>query len=180
MTVTIQTPWTYELFNEAMLTFERSLSRTVHVRCAHDTTTMLENIATWAKSRGHSVLTIDEARMIITIRKKPMKTTGGYQPKGPSKLTELPTSGSNAVKHTIYTYEDLAANIHELSPDQERELISLYRNYVERMENSWNARYTYCTGCRKTVRRDNTYTELTPDGRLLIKCKSCDMLWYVK
>ena len=226
MTVTIQTPWTYELFNEAMLTFERSLNRTIHVRCAHDTTTMLENIATWAKNRGHSVLTIDEDRMLITVKKKPKKTTGGYQPEVNTPKPNPPTSGSNAVKstahvtttcidcgrakncskakyienyrlksrcidfisedtqaavkHDICTYEDLAANIHQLSPDQEWELISLYRNYVERMEDSWNERYTYCTGCHKTVRRDNTYTELTSDGRQLIKCKSCDMLWYVK
>lgn len=226
MTVTIQTPWTYELFNEAMLTFERSLNRTIHVRCTHDTTTMLENIATWAKSRGHSVLTIDEDRMLVTVKKKLKKTTGGYQPTVNTPKPSPPTSGSNAVKstarldtncndcgrvntcpkskfienyrlkskcldfisedtqeavkHSICTYEDLAANLHRLSPDQEWELISLYRNYIERMENSWNTRYTYCTGCHKTVRRDNTYTELTPDGRLLIKCKSCDMLWYVK
>lgn len=226
MTVTIQTPWTYELFNEAMLTFEHSLNRTIHVRCAHDTTTMLENIATWAKSRGHSVLTIDKDRMLVTVKKKPKKTTGGYQPEVNTPKPNPPTSGSNAVKstakvattcnncgraancpkakhienyrlkseclnfiseetqaavkHNVCTYEDLAANIHRLSPDQEWELISLYRNYVDRMEDSWNARYTYCTGCHKTVRRDNTYTELTPDGRQLIKCKSCDVIWYVK
>ena len=226
MTVTIQTPWTYELFNEAMLTFEHSLNRTIHIRCAHDTKVMLENIAAWAKSRGHSVLTIDEDRMLVTVKKKPKKTTGVYQPEVNTPKPNPPTSGSNAVKstakvvttcidcgraencpkakyienyrlksrcidfisedtqaavkHNVYTYEDLATNIHQLSPDQEWELISLYRNYVERMEDSWNERYTYCTGCHKTVRRDNTYTELTPDGRQLIKCKSCDMLWYVK
>lgn len=98
MTVTIQTPWTYELFNEAMLTFERSLNRTIHIRCSHDTKIMLENIAYWAESRGHSVLTIDEDRMMVTIKKKPEKLKGVYQPKGPSKPPAPPTSDSNAVK----------------------------------------------------------------------------------
>lgn len=78
MTVTIQTPWTYELFNEAMVTFERSLNRIVHIRCSHDTKTMLENIASWAKSRGHSVITIDEDAMKVTVKKKLKKTVGGY------------------------------------------------------------------------------------------------------
>ena len=100
MTVTIQTPWTYELFNEAMLTFEHSLNRTIHIRCSHDTKTMLENIATWAKSRGHSVLTIDEDRMLVTIKKKPKKITGGYQPEVNTPRPNPPTSGSNAVKPT--------------------------------------------------------------------------------
>lgn len=70
MTVTIQTPWTYALFDEAMVTFERSLNRIIHIRCSHDTKIMLENIASWAKSRGHSVITIDEDRMIVTVKKK--------------------------------------------------------------------------------------------------------------
>ena len=98
MTVTIQTPWTHELFDEAMLTFERSLNRTIHIKCSHDTTVMLENIAYWAKGRGHSVLTIDEDRMMVTIKKKPEKTMGVYHPNSPSKPLAPPTSGSNAVK----------------------------------------------------------------------------------
>lgn len=231
MTVTIQTPWTYELFNEAMLTFERSLNRTIHVRCAHDTTTMLENIATWAKSRGHSVLTIDEDRMLITVKKKPKKTTKVYQPSdGPIKPPAPPTSGSNAIKptvklgancndcgrfyscpkskhienyrlksgcgdfisesthdavfnkgnHIIHTYEEFADRFKGLPADQEWELIKLYDRYVEALKKDWSARYTYCTGCFKDVRRDNTYTELTTDGKLLIKCKGCHTVWYVR
>ena len=230
MTVTIQTPWTHELFDEAMLTFERSLNRTIHIRCSHDTKTMLENIATWAKSRGHSVLTIDEDRMLVTVKKKPKKTTGGYQPKDSSKPTALPTTGSNAVKprytlgseckncgrlhscekahhlenyllkcacgdfiseathdavfnkgkYTIHTYEEFADRFKGLPADQEWELIKLYDRYIEALKKDWSTRYTYCSGCFKDVRRDNTYTELTKDGRLLIKCKDCGTVWYVK
>lgn len=230
MTVTIQTPWTYELFDEAMLTFERSLNRTIHIRCSHDTKTMLENIACWAKSRGHSVLTVDEDRMLVTIKKKPQKVSGGYQPKGPSKPTALPTTGSNAVKpryklgseckncgrlhscekahhlenyllkctcvdfisesthdavfnkgkYNIHTYEEFADRFKGLPADQEWELIKLYDRYIEALKKDWSTRYTYCSGCFKDVRRDNTYTELTKDGKLLIKCKSCNTIWYVK
>lgn len=118
--------------------------------------------------------------MFVDTTKTPKKTIGGYQPQQPAKLMSPPTSGSNAVKRKIYTYEELAEGLKERDPDYEWELISLYRKYIERMESSWNTRYTYCTGCHKTVRRDNTYTEPTLDGRILIKCKSCDMLWYVK
>ena len=100
MTVTIQTPWTYELFNEAMLTFERSLSRTIHIKCSHDTKTMLKNIESWAKSRGHSVSTANEERMIVTIRKKPQRAIGVYQPDVNVERPKPPTSGSNAVKET--------------------------------------------------------------------------------
>lgn len=80
------------------LLFERSLNRTIHIKCSHDTKTMLENIACWAKSRGHSVLTIDEDRMMVTIKKKPEKIKGVYQPRGPSEPPTPPTSDSNAVK----------------------------------------------------------------------------------
>lgn len=230
MTITIQTPWTYELFDEAMLTFEHSLNRTIHIRCSHDTKTMLENIACWAKSRGHTVLTIDEDRMLITIKKKPQKVSGGYQPKGSSKLMVPPTTGSNAVKpryklgseckncgrlhscaeahrletfsqkcacgsfiseathdavfnkgkYTIHTYEEFADKFKGLPADQEWELIKLYDRYIEALKKDWSTRYTYCSGCFKDVRRDNTYTELTKDGKLLIKCKSCNTIWYVK
>lgn len=125
MTVTIQTPWTYELFDEAMLTFERSLNRTIHIKCSHDTRTMLDNIAYWAKSRGHSVLTIDEDRMMVTIKKKPQKIKGVYQPKGPSKPPTPPTSGSNAAK-PIYDADRL---------DSATGLFARILNYSEHMEN---------------------------------------------
>lgn len=231
MTVTIQTPWTYELFDEAMVTFERSLNRIVHIRCSHDTKIMLENIAFWAKSRGHSVITIDEDRMIVTVKKKPKKITGVYQPSsGPVKPPAPPTSGSNAVKpirqqgadcnicgryhscpkakhlenyklrpgcgdfiseathdavfnkgkYSIHTYEEFADRFKGLHADQEWELIKLYDRYIEALKKDWSTRYTYCTGCFKDVRRDNTYTELTKDGKLLIKCKSCNTVWYVR
>ena len=125
MTVTIQTPWTYELFNEAMLTFERSLNRTIHIRCSHDTKTMLDNIAYWAKSRGHSVLTIDEDRMMVTIKKKPQKIKGVYQPKGPLEPPTPPTSGSNAIKP--------ARDVDRL--DGAIGLLARILNYSEHMEN---------------------------------------------
>ena len=125
MTVTIQTPWTYELFDEAMLTFERSLNRTIHIKCSHDTKTMLENIACWAKSRGHSVLTIDEDRMMVTIKKKPQKIKGVYQPRGPSEPPTPPTSDSNAVKP--------ARNADRL--DGAIGLLARILNYSEHMEN---------------------------------------------
>lgn len=231
MTITIQTPWTYELFEEAMITFERSLNRIVHIKCSHDTKIMLENIAFWAKSRGHSVITVDEDRMIVTVKKKPMKLTGVYQPSnGLSKPPAPPTSGSNAVKpvvkldqnctdcgrfhscpkskhvenyqlrsgcgdfiseathdavfnngeYNIHTYEAFSGRFKGLSADQEWELIKLYDRYIEALKKDWSSRYTYCSGCFKDVRRDNTYTEITNDGRLLIKCKSCNTVWYVR
>lgn len=231
MTITIQTPWTYELFDEAMVVFERSLNRTIHIKCPHDTKTMLENIAAWSRSRGHSVITVDEDRMIVTVKKKPKKTIGVYQPSiGPSKPPAPPTSGSNAVKPSIkhstncndcgrfhicpksrnvenyklrsecsdfisevtydsvfnkgkygvHTYEEFVDRFRGLPADQEWELIKLYDSYIEALKKDWNARYTYCSGCFKDVRRDNTYTELTKDGKLLIKCKNCDTVWYVR
>ena len=231
MTVTIQTPWTYELFNEAMVTFERSLNRIVHIRCSHDTKTMLENIASWAKSRGHSVITIDEDAMKVTVKKKLKKTVGGYQPVvNSSKPLSPPTSGSTAVKpmrtrdaeckmcgrlhscvkgthlenyklrpgcgdfiseathdavfnkgkYNVHTYNEFADRFKGLPADQEWELISLYRRYVEALEKDWNTRYTHCCGCHGTVERNNKYTELTKDGKLLIKCKSCNTVWYVR
>lgn len=125
MTVTIQTPWTHELYDEAMLTFERSLNRTIHIKCSHDTVTMLNNIAEWAKSRGHTVLTIDEDRMMVTIKKKPEKLRGVYQPKGPSKPPAPPTSDSNAVKPT--------RDADRL--DGAIELLARILNYSEHMEN---------------------------------------------
>lgn len=126
MTVTIQTPWTYELFDKAMCTFEHSLNRTIHIRCSHDTKIMLENIAYWARSRGHSVLTIDEDRMMVTIKKKPEKLKGVYQPKGPSKPPAPPTSDSNAIKP--------ARDADRL--DGATGLLARILNYSEHMENS--------------------------------------------
>lgn len=230
MTITIQTKWTYELFEEAVATFEKSLSRILHIRCSHDAVTMLENISCWSRSRGHTVLTVDKDRMMVTIKKKSKKISGGYQPYGPSTPPNPPTSGSNAVKptctssrgcnecgrfnsctkskhienyrlrsncidfvtesthsdvfnkgkHLIHTYEEFSDMFKGLSSDQEWELIKLYDRYVETLKKSWSNRYTYCSGCFKDVRRDNTCTELTTDGRLLIKCKSCGTVWYVK
>jgi hypothetical protein len=169
--------------------------------------------------------------MLITVKKKPKKITGGYQPSnGLSKPPAPPTSGSNAVKPVvkldqncndcgrfhncskskhienyqlrcgcgdfiseathdavfnngecnIHTYETFAARFKGLSADQEWELIKLYDRYIEALKKDWSARYTYCSGCFKDVRRDNTYTEITSDGRLLIKCKSCNTVWYVR
>lgn len=231
MTVTIQTPWTYELFNEAMVTFERSLNRIIHIKCSHDTKIMLENIAFWAESRGHSVITVDEDGMSVTVKKKPKKTVGGYQPVvNTSKPLSPPTSGSNAVKpryergseckncgrlhgcikathfenysitaacgdfvsesthdsvfnkgkYNVHTFEEFADRFKGLTAEQEWELIKLYDRYVEALKKDWSTRYTYCSGCFKDARKDNTYTELTKDGKLLIKCKSCNTIWYVK
>lgn len=71
MTLTIQTKWTYELFEEAMLTFEHSLNRTVRINCPYDTETMISNIATWAKSRGHKAIAeFDRKSVRVQKRKK--------------------------------------------------------------------------------------------------------------
>ena len=86
---------------------------------------MLENIAYWARSRGHSVLTIDEDRMMVTIKKKPEKLKGVYQPKGPSSPPSPPTSDSNAVKP--------ARNANRL--DGAIGLLALVLNYSEHIEN---------------------------------------------
>jgi RNase P subunit RPR2 len=64
--------------------------------------------------------------------------------------------------------------------EQEWELIKLWDDYINKAKQSWSSRYTYCTGCFKDVRRDNTTSEVTSDGKLLIKCRSCGTIWYVK
>lgn len=84
------------------------------------------------------------------------------------------------VIHTVPTYNEFANIFADMPAEQEWELIKLWENYVDKAKQSWSSRYTYCTGCFKDVRRDNTYTELTKDGKLLIKCKSCNTIWYVK
>jgi hypothetical protein len=86
---------------------------------------MLENIATWVRDRGHSVLTIDEDRMLVTVKKKPKKITGGYQPSSSSKPPAPPTSCSNAVKPAHNT-DKLEGAIG---------LLARILNYSEHMEN---------------------------------------------
>ena len=92
------------------------------------------------------------------------------------------TDGSDA-ESKQKNYElvrEFADRFKGLPADQEWELIKLYDRYIEALKKDWSTRYTYCSGCFKDVRRDNTYTELTKDGKLLIKCKSCNTIWYVK
>lgn len=84
------------------------------------------------------------------------------------------------VVHTIPTYSEFANIFSDMPPEQEWELIKLWEDYVNKVKQSWSSRYTYCTGCFKDVRKDNTYTEFTEDGKLLIRCRGCDTIWYVK
>lgn len=69
MTVTVQTRWTYELFTEALATFEKSPNKTMHVSCERDTPIMMHNIAEWARSQGHKVV-VEENRKSVRIQKR--------------------------------------------------------------------------------------------------------------
>lgn len=82
--------------------------------------------------------------------------------------------------HTVPTYNEFANIFANMSAEQEWELIKLWEDHINNVKQSWSSRYTYCTGCFKDVRRDNTTSEVTSDGKLLIRCKGCGTIWYVK
>lgn len=71
-----------------------------------------------------------------------------------------------------------------LNPEDYSNQIQIFKNYLDKIHHDFYEVYTFCTGCKKIVRKDEAYSEkstsLTFPNRSRIKCKKCHTTWYIR
>lgn len=81
------------------------------------------------------------------------------------------------------TFEDFKGLFKGLAPDEYENQIRIFENYVAKISDDFHKEYTYCTGCKKMVKRDEVYVEQGKSmtfNRSFIRCNKCNTLWYIR
>ena len=81
------------------------------------------------------------------------------------------------------TFEEFKKLFDKLSPDEYANKIRMFENYIEKIRNDFDKEYTYCTGCKKIVKRSEVYIEKGKSrtfNRSFIRCNKCNTIWYIR
>lgn len=81
------------------------------------------------------------------------------------------------------SFEEFKKQFNKLSPDEYANKIRMFENYIEKIRNDFDKEYTYCTGCKKIVKRSEVYIEKGKSrtfNRSFIRCNKCNTIWYIR
>ena len=81
------------------------------------------------------------------------------------------------------TFEKFKELFDGLDPEEYSNQIRKFEKYIEKIANDFDKEYTYCSGCRKIVKRDEVHIEKGKSmtfNRMLIRCNKCHTLWYIR
>ena len=81
------------------------------------------------------------------------------------------------------TFEEFKELFDGLSPDEYANKIRMFENYIEKVNSDFYNEYTYCTGCKKIVKRNEVYVEKGKSmtfNRSFIRCNKCNTIWYIR
>lgn len=71
-----------------------------------------------------------------------------------------------------------------LEPNEYANQIRKFSNYLDRINHDFYKEYTYCTGCKQMVKKNEVYAEpsnsLTFPNRSRIMCKKCNTVWFIR
>ena len=71
-----------------------------------------------------------------------------------------------------------------LNPEEYNNQIYKLKKYIGRISDDFYKEYTYCTGCRQMVKKNESYAEqsrsLSFQNCSLIKCKKCNTTWHIR
>lgn len=67
-----------------------------------------------------------------------------------------------------------------LEPNEYSDQIVRFRKYLDKIHNDFYGEYTYCSGCRSIVKKDESYAVSSHPHQVLIRCNKCNTLWYIR
>lgn len=67
-----------------------------------------------------------------------------------------------------------------LEPDEYGDQITKLKEYLDEICHDFRMEYVYCSGCRKFVKKNESYAEQSTPYHVLIKCNKCNTVWYVR
>lgn len=80
-------------------------------------------------------------------------------------------------------FEDFLKQFDLEDPEQCRNMLRKYEEYIDNVWGEFSKRWTWCAGCHKTVRFDQRTTneELVGDRmKIVTRCPICGITWAIK
>ena len=77
------------------------------------------------------------------------------------------------------TFEKFKGLFDGLTPDEYSNQISKFQEYLEKLTDDFYKEYTYCTGCKRLVKKSEKHIEQAKSKRF-IRCNQCNTIWYIR
>lgn len=79
-----------------------------------------------------------------------------------------------------FNIDDFKQIFDATTPDEYHEQLVEAERYISRLSDELYRQYTYCTGCRKLVKKDACYREPTTNTQhILTRCNQCHTIWFI-
>ena len=78
------------------------------------------------------------------------------------------------------TIKAIREAVKDLSPEEKFRTLRIIENCVGKVRNDLSEEWTYCCGCHSYVKCEERVKDLSPEGKILIKCGKCGAIHYVR